>query len=67
MDHLKQRQGCIRLSELFEAVRQDVSMRVLKETKKPQDPVMSRSENAAEIILGATPESGSDQCMGKAV
>ncbi len=63
--HLKQRQGCIRLSELFNEVRSEVSSQVLQEVKKPQDPVMFRSEHASEIILGAPPASASDQCMGK--
>lgn len=67
IDQLKQRHGCIRLSDLFAAVKQDVSSRVARELKKAQDPLMFRSEHASEIILGSAPDSKSDDCMGKAV
>ncbi|MBV9265911.1 MAG: caspase family protein [Acidobacteriaceae bacterium] len=63
IDNLRQRQGCIRLQDLFTAVRDDVSRRVLKERQKPQEPVMFRSERAAEIIFGSAPEAKNDQCV----
>jgi uncharacterized caspase-like protein len=67
MDRLKQRQGCIRLTDLFAQVRDDVSARVQHEVHKAQEPALYRSENAAEIILGSAPDSANDQCMGKTV
>lgn len=63
IETLQRRRGCIRLSELFTAVGKDVSLRVQKEVNKPQDPIMFRSKNAAEIILGAAPEAGTDPCL----
>ncbi|MBV9404632.1 MAG: caspase family protein [Acidobacteriaceae bacterium] len=63
IERLRGRQGCIRLSELFAQVQEDVSERVRNELHKPQQPILFRSENATEIILGAAPGGGADQCL----
>ena len=64
IDNLRAKQGCTRLTDLFSELQKEVSARVQKEVNKQQDPIMFRSENAAEIILGAAAEGASDQCMG---
>ncbi len=63
LDHLRDRQGCIRLSELFVQVQKDVSERVQAQLKKVQQPVMFRSQDANEIVLGAAPGGSTDQCV----
>lgn len=64
MQNLQARQGCVHLSDLFSQVQKDVSVRVQSEVKKAQEPIMFRSENAADIVLGAAPEGVPDQCNG---
>ena len=64
IDHLRERQGCIRMADLFSEVQKEVSARVQKEVSKPQEPIMFRSENATEIVLGVPPAGVSDQCTG---
>ena len=64
IDRMRERQGCIRLADLFSQVRKDVGARVKKEVQREQDPVLFKSENAAEIILGAAAEGANDRCAG---
>lgn len=63
LDHLRDRQGCVRLSELFSEVQKEVSDRVQTQLKKVQEPVMFRSQDASEIVLGAAPGGSTDQCV----
>ena len=63
INHLQARQGCIRLTDLFAEVQKEVSTRVSAELHEQQNPVIFRSENATQIILGTAPEGASDQCL----
>jgi hypothetical protein len=54
---LGERRGCVRLNDLFMQVQKDVY-----EKLKKQRPVMAKSDNAAEIILGITPGGKSRDC-----
>jgi hypothetical protein len=49
----RERKGCIRLNDLFARVQKDVSETVMKKHNRAQRPVMAKSDNAAEIVLGA--------------
>jgi hypothetical protein len=60
---LRARKGCVRMGELFTNVQKQVSDRVSREAGKLQRPVMFRSENAAEIILGSAPGGTNEQCV----
>ncbi len=57
------RQGCVRMSDLFTSVQKDVSSTVNQKFHQAQTPVMTRSEHAAEIILGAGVGGASEQCV----
>jgi len=59
--NLRERKGCIRLSELFQRVQADVKSTLEKQGKQ-QRPVMTTSDSAAEIILGAIPGSAQESC-----
>jgi hypothetical protein len=62
MAHLRERQGCIRLNDLFAKVQQEVSDKV-KQQNKEQRPVMAKSDRASEIVLGAASGGGSEGCV----
>jgi hypothetical protein len=61
---LRERKGCVRVSDLFANVQKDVSERALRVYKKDQKPVMASSQNASEIVLGARP--GGSGCTASA-
>ncbi len=58
--NLAERQGCVRLGDLFTRVQQEVS----RETAGKQRPVLAKSDSAAEIILGVETGAASNGCMG---
>lgn len=58
---MRERKGCIRLNDLFARVQKDVSETVMARHKREQRPVMAKSENATEIVLGA-PAGSKDTC-----
>jgi hypothetical protein len=60
--HLGDRRGCVRLSELFTRVQQDVADTVQKKHGKEQRPIMAKSESAAEIVIGTPPGQAPDAC-----
>ena len=62
IEQLRARKGCVRLSDLFATVQKDVSTRVMQRLQKPQRPVMAKSEDATEIVLGAAPGGASEGC-----
>jgi hypothetical protein len=62
--NLRNRKGCVPVTDLFAAVRKDVSERALRTYMKDQRPVMASSQNATEIILGAPP--GGASCAASA-
>ena len=64
IEHLRARQGCVRLNDLFARVRQDVAERVFARYQKQQRPVMAASANASEIVLGAAIGGASEDCLG---
>lgn len=59
---LRERKGCIRLTDLFRKVQQDVANQVAKNHNKKQQPVMAKSESAVEIVLGTPPGQTPDSC-----
>ena len=63
IDRLSERQGCIRVKDLFTSVQKEVSGRVATRFGKAQRPVMASSESSAEIVLGAPVGGGSEQCL----
>ena len=63
IEHLRRRQGCIRMKELFANVQKDVASRVAQRYQKQQRPVLATSDNAAEIVLGAAVGGASDGCV----
>jgi hypothetical protein len=63
IEELRRRQGCIRLKDLFASVQKNVSSRVLQRFKRAQRPVMARSDNSAEIVLGAAVGGASEGCL----
>jgi hypothetical protein len=62
--HLRERKGCVRVTDLFATVQKDVSERALRVYKKDQKPVMASSQNASEIVLGSPP--GGAGCTARA-
>lgn len=66
VEKLRQCHGCVRLSDLFIQVQAEVSALVLKEQGRQQRPVMYKSENAAEIVLGVSPGGSNEQCLARA-
>jgi hypothetical protein len=62
IERLRERQGCIRVRDLFAEVKQDVSDRALKVYKKEQRPVMATSMDAAQIVLGTAVGGASEGC-----
>jgi hypothetical protein len=50
--------GCLRMQELFANVQADVS----RKTQGKQQPVMTKSDNAAEVVIGAQTGSGRGSC-----
>jgi hypothetical protein len=62
LQNLRAKQGCVPMTSLFEAVQKDVSTTVMKRFRKTQKPLMAKSDNSAEIILGAKPGAASDAC-----
>jgi hypothetical protein len=62
IDALSERRGCVRMKDLFERVQKDVSDRARK-LNKDQHPIMARSDNAAEILLGAGSGDKSEGCL----
>ena len=63
IEHLRRRQGCIRMKELFANVQKDVASRVAQRFQKQQRPVLATSDNAAEIVLGAAVGGVSEGCL----
>jgi hypothetical protein len=63
IEHMRARQGCIRLSDLFVQVQKDVSEAALTKRNGQQRPVMMKSDSAAEIVLGAAVGGASDGCL----
>lgn len=61
--NLRERKGCVRINDLFVQVQKEVSERVSKEIKKSQRPVIFKSENAAEVVIGAAPGGADEQCI----
>jgi hypothetical protein len=59
---LQNRRGCIRMSELFSEVRDAVSRKVQERHQKEQRPVLARSEQSVEIVLGSAPSGQEDPC-----
>jgi hypothetical protein len=59
--NLRERKGCIRLSELFQRVQADVKS-TLEQAGKQQRPVMATSDAAAEIVLGAAVGQAQESC-----
>jgi len=57
--NLRAHQGCIPVSELFAAVQKDVADTVMKRFRKSQRPVMAKSDQSAEIVIGTRPGGGS--------
>jgi hypothetical protein len=57
--NLGARQGCTPVSDLFAAVQKDVSDTVMKRFRKPQHPVIAKSDHSAGIIIGARAGGGS--------
>ncbi len=53
MTQLRARKGCVRVNDLYAAVKAEVSTKVAQTYKKEQRPVIAASENAAPIVLGA--------------
>jgi uncharacterized caspase-like protein len=49
---LRKEKGLAPLGKIYESVRQQVSKQVLAEQHQPQNPVMSRSDQGADIVLG---------------
>jgi hypothetical protein len=64
IEHLRRRQGCVRLKDLFSSVQRDVSARVMQRFKREQRPVMASSENSSEIVLGVAVGGASEGCLG---
>lgn len=62
IEQLRARKGCIRMNDLFANVRKDVSEKVRARLSREQTPVLARSENSAEIVLGAIVGGSSDLC-----
>lgn len=62
LDALKERGGCIRIKDLFERVQKEVSSRA-KSVGKNQHPVMAKSDDATEIVLGAESGKKSEGCL----
>jgi hypothetical protein len=63
IDSLAASRGCIRMADLFEGVRKNVSARASK-AGKDQHPIMARSDAAAEFALGAESGSKGEVCAG---
>lgn len=63
VEKLREYRGCIRLNDLFTQVQAEVSSRVMNEQRRQQRPVMYKSDNAAEIVLGVSPGSSNEQCL----
>jgi hypothetical protein len=59
---LSERKGCVRLSDLFAQVREEVQATVQQKYGKQQRPVMARSDSAAEIVLGTPPGKAPESC-----
>jgi uncharacterized caspase-like protein len=59
---LRERKGCVRLLDLFAGVQKDVSETVQNKLGKAQRPVMTKSESAAEIVLGTPPGQAPEVC-----
>jgi hypothetical protein len=55
-------QGCVRMTDLFNAIETDVRNAVSSKLHKAQSPLLSKSENAAEIILGASVTHSTKSC-----
>ena len=62
IDALSERRGCIRMKDLFERVRKNVGDRA-RRLNKDQHPIMAKSDDAAEILLGAGSGDKSDGCL----
>ncbi len=63
LDVFGSHQGCIRTTELFDAVQKNVSDTVSKVLHEAQRPVMAKSDNSSEIILGASPAGSGKSCV----
>jgi len=63
IEHLRARKGCVRLNELFAGVQKEVIERVSRRKGQSQRPVLFKSENAAEIVLGAAVGGTNEQCI----
>jgi hypothetical protein len=63
ISRLRERHGCIRLNDLFASVQKDVSETVMKKHNRPQRPVMAKSDDAAEIVLGAAQGASGEPCV----
>jgi hypothetical protein len=63
IEKLRARQGCIRLKDLYEQVRTDVSRQVREKHNKEQRPVMAVSQNSTDIVLGAAVGGASEGCL----
>ena len=63
---LKARKGCIRMNDLYAQVEKQVSDQVKNTLHKAQHPLMFKSEQTAEIVLGTAVGGKNDQCVSKA-
>lgn len=63
IENLRARQGCIRLNDLFEQVRKEVSAKAITQRHGPQTPVLAKSDRSAEIVLGVAVGGASETCL----